>query len=82
MLRRAPTTIQLTSADLEAYEANRQRKTYEKQVQQQEQLQQLASQSDSSSSAEKEHQHENSKPTQKDRILGQDRIIGQMRRGN
>jgi hypothetical protein len=76
MLRRAPTTIQLTSADLEAYEANRQRKNYEKQIQQQEQQQQLASQSQSSSGSEKEHQHENAKPSQKDRILGQ------MRRGN
>lgn len=72
MLRRAPTTITITSADLEIYEANRQRKNYEKKVQQQQQQQQdSATQSDSSS--EKEHEHENAKPTQKDRILGEQR---------
>jgi hypothetical protein len=69
MLRRAPTTITLTSADLEMYEANRQRKNWEKKVQQQQQQQQQeGSQSDSSS--EKAHERENAKPTQKDRILG------------
>ncbi|KAF2186908.1 hypothetical protein K469DRAFT_571417 [Zopfia rhizophila CBS 207.26] len=30
MLRRAPTTITLTGADVESYEANRQRKLWEK----------------------------------------------------
>lgn len=37
MLRRAPTTITLTQADIEQYEANRQRKLQEKQQQQQQQ---------------------------------------------
>ncbi|KAH9879189.1 hypothetical protein J1614_002627 [Plenodomus biglobosus] len=39
MLRRAPTTITLTQADIEQYEANRQRKLQEKKQQQQQQQQ-------------------------------------------
>lgn len=66
MLRRAPTTITLTSSDLELYEANRQRKTWEKQ--QQQQLKQQGLQSDSSS--DKATDQRDTKLTQKDRIMG------------
>ncbi|KAF2682508.1 hypothetical protein K458DRAFT_419921 [Lentithecium fluviatile CBS 122367] len=62
MLRRAPTTITLTSADLEIYEANRQRKNWEKQHQHQD--------PQSDTSAVKVQMRENNKPSQKDRILG------------
>ncbi len=67
MLRRAPTTITLTTADIEQYEANRQRKLWEKQQLQEQQMQQQAasSQSTDNSSRAKE-------PTRstKDRIMG------------
>jgi hypothetical protein len=64
MLRRNPTTIALTQADLDLYEANRQRKLWEKQQQQQQQ-QQASSQSTESS--EKTQEKEKGK---KERILG------------
>jgi hypothetical protein len=60
MLRRAPTTIQLTQADIEQYEANRQRKLWEQQ-QQQNSLQ-------STQSSEKSVQVP--QKSKKDRILG------------
>jgi hypothetical protein len=63
MLRRNPTTIALTQADLDLYEANRQRKLWEKQQQQQ---QQQAS-SQSTESSEKTQEKEQGK---KERILG------------
>ncbi|KAF2626946.1 hypothetical protein BU25DRAFT_411467 [Macroventuria anomochaeta] len=59
MLRRAPTTIQLTQADIEQYEANRQRKLWE---------QQQASSSQSTQSSEKPQQIP--QKSKKDRILG------------
>jgi hypothetical protein len=65
MLRRNPTTIALTQADLDLYEANRQRKLWEKQQQQQQQQQQASSQSTESS--EKTQEKEQGK---KERILG------------
>jgi hypothetical protein len=66
MLRRNPTTIALTQADLDLYEANRQRKLWEKQQQQQQQQQQQAS-SQSTESSEKTQEKEKGK---KERILG------------
>lgn len=63
MLRRAPTTIQLTQADIEQYEANRQRKLWEQQQQQQ---QQNSSQSTQSSEKAKQMPQK----SKKDRILG------------
>lgn len=75
MLRRPPTTITLTSTDLELYEANRQRKLWEKQQQQQGQSSQS---SNGSTEKGKEREFiEKSRPTQKDRIMG-----GQSRQGN
>ena len=60
MLRRNPTTIPLTQADLELYETNRQRKLWEKQQQQQ-------ASSQSTESSEKAKEKEKGK---KERILG------------
>jgi hypothetical protein len=60
MLRRNPTTIALTQADLDLYEANRQRKLWEKQQQQQ-------ASSQSTESSEKTQEKEQGK---KERILG------------
>lgn len=59
MLRRAPTTIQLTQADIERYEANRQRKLWEQQQQ---------NSSQSTQSSEKPQQV--SQKSKKDRVLG------------
>jgi hypothetical protein len=59
MLRRNPTTIALTQADLDLYEANRQRKLWEKQQQQ--------ASSQSTESSEKTQEKEQGK---KERILG------------
>jgi hypothetical protein len=59
MLRRAPTTIQLTQADIDQYEANRQRKLWEQQ-------QQTSSQSTQSSEKAQPVAQKN----KKDRILG------------
>jgi hypothetical protein len=61
MLRRNPTTIALTQADLDLYEANRQRKLWEKQQQQQQ------ASSQSTESSEKTQEKEKGK---KERILG------------
>jgi hypothetical protein len=61
MLRRNPTTIALTQADLDLYEANRQRKLWEKQQQQQQ------ASSQSTESSEKTQEKEQGK---KERILG------------
>jgi sensor domain CHASE-containing protein len=62
MLRRNPTTITLTQADLELYEANRQRKLWEKQQQQ--------ASSQSTESSEKAHEKEQAAKSKKDRVLG------------
>jgi hypothetical protein len=62
MLRRPATTIHLTSADLELYEKNRQRKIWEKQHDE------AAGNNGSDNSKGKEK--ETTKLTQKDRILG------------
>ena len=61
MLRRAPTTIQLTQADIEQYEANRQRKLWEQQQQQQHSLQSTQSSETSVQAPQK---------SKKDRVLG------------
>lgn len=63
MLRRAPTTITLTQADIEQYEANRQRKIWEQQQQA------AAAQATISSSKAKEQSGPQQK-TRKDRIMG------------
>lgn len=68
MLRRAPTTISLTAADLETYEANRQRKLWEKQQQQQNGDSQSSSGSDMASN-EREPMGQRG-TSQQDRILG------------
>ncbi|PVI08182.1 hypothetical protein DM02DRAFT_155306 [Periconia macrospinosa] len=62
MLRRPATTIHLSAADLELYEANRQRKNWEKQ-------QQLGEASPSTNDGS-EKDKAPKKPTQKDRIMG------------
>lgn len=69
MLRRAPTTITLTQADIEQYEANRQRKLWERQQQQQQQQQQAASAQSTDSSAKTKDQPVPTK-SKKDRIMG------------
>ncbi|KAF2634149.1 hypothetical protein P280DRAFT_414407 [Massarina eburnea CBS 473.64] len=69
MLRRPATTIQLTTADLELYEANRQRKNGEKQ-----------SRSSSNVPTEKGKEKETKMPAQKERIMGGGG--GQGRQGN
>lgn len=66
MLRRAPTTITLTAADLEAYEAARQRKLWEKQQQQNGDFQSSSGSDKGSGSIA----NEQGKLSQKDRILG------------
>lgn len=68
MLRRPATTIQLTAADVEQYEANRQRKLWE---QQQAQVQ-ASSQSTVASDKTKDQVPMKSK---KDRIMGGGRAI-------
>ncbi|KAF9699374.1 hypothetical protein EKO04_002236 [Ascochyta lentis] len=67
MLRRAPTTIQLTQADIDQYEANRQRKLWEQQQQQQQQQEQQNSSQSTQSSDKVQQVPQKSK---KDRILG------------
>jgi len=71
MLRRAPTTIMLTPADVEQYEANRQRKLWEQQQQ--------AASSQSSNGSEKDKskgpndemkQFPQQQRSKKDRIMG------------
>ncbi|CAI6272158.1 unnamed protein product [Periconia digitata] len=64
MLRRPATTIQLTSADLEQYEANRQRKNWEKQQQRE------ATSPSTNDGSEQGKSKESTKPTQSDRIMG------------
>lgn len=68
MLRRQPTTIQLTQADLERYEANRQRKLWEQQQQQQAK----PSQSSQSSQGSEKVQQVQQLPqkSKKDRVMG------------
>ncbi|XPS93302.1 hypothetical protein M3J09_002662 [Ascochyta lentis] len=68
MLRRAPTTIQLTQADIDQYEANRQRKLWEQQQQQQQQQQEQQNSSQSTQSSDKVQQVP--QKSKKDRILG------------
>lgn len=63
MLRRAPTTIQLTQADIDQYEANRKRKLWEQQ-----QKQQQAASSQSSQGAENAQQAQ--QKSKKDRVMG------------
>lgn len=62
MLRRAPTTIQLTQADIEQYEANRQRKLWEQQQQQ--------NSSQSTQASEKDKAQQVPQKSKKDRVLG------------
>lgn len=61
MLRRAPTTIALTQADIEQWEANRQRKIYEAQQQK------LEAEAQSTADAKSKGPKQRSK---KDRIMG------------
>jgi hypothetical protein len=67
MLRRPATTIQLTAADVEQYEANRQRKLWEQQ-----QAQVQASSQSTNATEKTEEQNPPSMPTKskKDRIMG------------
>lgn len=68
MLRRPATTIQLTAADVEQYETNRQRKLYE---QQQAQAQkQASSQTTETSENTKDRPQASSAKSKKDRIMG------------
>jgi hypothetical protein len=66
MLRRPATTIQLTVADVEQYEANRQRKLWEQQQTQQ----QDSSQSTVASENTKEQVQSNPMKSRKERIMG------------
>ncbi|KAF2739282.1 hypothetical protein EJ04DRAFT_508984 [Polyplosphaeria fusca] len=71
MLRRAPTTISLTAADIERYEAQRKQRLW--QQQQQQQQQQSSSQSTISSESGKKVTSSDKKPREKsakDRIMG------------
>lgn len=63
MLRRPATTIQLTQADIEAYEANRQRRLWEKQQAQ-------SSQASTQSSHISEKSQQASQKSKKDRVMG------------
>lgn len=78
MLRRAPTTITLTSADIELYEARRQRKLWEQQQQQQQQ-QANSSQSTENSENIQEKDFKVVPQTQKSKT---DRIMGTGGQGN
>ena len=69
MLRRAPTTITLTQADIEQYEANRKRKLEQ---QQQEQQEQVAS-AQSSNTTDKTMVEQAPLKSKKDRIMGSGR---------
>jgi hypothetical protein len=77
MLRRAPTTITLTSADVEQYELNRQRKVWERQQQQEQASSQSgASQStEGSESGQAKEQDNDLKQAARDK-LKRDRIMG------
>jgi hypothetical protein len=77
MLRRAPTTITLTSADVEQYEHNRQRKHWERQQQQEQTSSQSgASQStEGSESGQVKDQNEDLKQAARDKMK-RDRIMG------
>lgn len=66
MLRRPATTIQLTQADIDQYEANRQRKLWEQQQKQQQQQQANSSQSSQSS----ESAQQVPEKSKKDRVMG------------
>jgi hypothetical protein len=66
MLRRPATTIQLTVADVEQYEANRQRKLWEQQQTQQ----QDSSQSTIASENAQEQIQSNPLKSRKERIMG------------
>ena len=63
MLRRPATTIQLTQADIEAYEANRQRRLWEKQQAQ-------SSQASTQSSQNSEKSQQVPQKSKKDRVMG------------
>ncbi|KAF1932376.1 uncharacterized protein M421DRAFT_290632 [Didymella exigua CBS 183.55] len=63
MLRRQATAIQLTQADIEAYEANRQRKLFEQQ-------QAKSSQTSTESSQNSENSQQLPQKSKKDRVLG------------
>ncbi|KAF2253344.1 hypothetical protein BU26DRAFT_418825 [Trematosphaeria pertusa] len=75
MLRRKPTTITLTSADLELYEANRQRKLWEKQ-QQQRQASQSTEGSDEGKAQATNGAAVPQQKSQKDRIMGGQPVPG------
>jgi hypothetical protein len=66
MLRRAPTTITLTSTDVEQYESNRARKIWEQQQQQ------AASSTDGSENGKHDELKQDPQPqkSRKDRIMG------------
>lgn len=66
MLRRPATTIQLTQADIDQYEANRQRKLWEQQQKQQQQQQANSSQSSQSSESAQQVPGK----SKKDRVMG------------
>ncbi|KAH8732826.1 hypothetical protein GQ44DRAFT_6352 [Phaeosphaeriaceae sp. PMI808] len=66
MLRRPATTIQLTNADVDQYEANRQRKLWE----QQEAQKQASSQSTDAPGNPNEHAQSAPVKSKKDRIMG------------
>lgn len=68
MLRRQPTRIQLTQADIDAYEANRRRKLWEKQQATSSQSSQSAQSAQSSQDSEKNQQVP--QKSKKDRVLG------------
>lgn len=77
MLRRPATTITLTSADLETYEANRKRKLADKQQQQQGQHAQSDQPSNGMREQDRQAGNKARQLSQKDRIMG-----GQSRQGN
>ena len=72
MLRRQPTRIQLTQADIDAYEANRRRKLWERQQALSAQSSQSAAQSAQSTQSSQDSEKDQQVPqkSKKDRILG------------
>lgn len=71
MLRRPATIIQLTQADIEQYEANRQRKLWEQQqAQAQTQAQDSSQTTDTSDKTKEQAPPANSVKSKKDRIMG------------
>lgn len=66
MLRRPATTIQLTQADVEQFEANRQRKLWERQQSQE----QMSSQATEAKDANKQVAQSVASKSKKDRIMG------------